>query len=242
MNNGKIVIFDFDGTLTPYSVARLKILEKCGIKGGIDNAELWDSIMMRIQNNDLDFFDAVYEELLISIRNAGLPLTDDSLSLGAEDLEYNNGVFEFLQMLYRLGVNNYLVSSGIKPLLDRTSISGFFSAIYATTFKYDNGKIVAVGDTVSDGKKVDIIKEIMKSNDKDDCSDIIYVGDGLTDLCVMEYVKDNGGTSVFVYLDEEGNEDLKKAKNMSAVSYFALADFTEGSALSDYIKQKCLIK
>lgn len=241
MKNNKILIFDFDGTLTPHPITKFEILEKCGISGGVDNPELWNLIRKRKQKEKRDFYVAVYEEFLAAIGNAGLPLDNDSLSLGAERIEYNNGALEFLRNLYKEGIDCYLLSSSIKVLLEKTIVAKYFSDIYATTFKYDGGKIVGVGDTVSDRKKVDVIREIMKNNGKKDCSDMIYVGDGLTDLYAMEYVKNNGGTSVFVYLDEESNE-LKSAKKQGVVDYFAVADYTNGSELNNYLKRICNLR
>ena len=41
----KIIIYDFDGTLTPLPITDFKILEKCGYVGGGNNIEV-----IKIQN------------------------------------------------------------------------------------------------------------------------------------------------------------------------------------------------
>ena len=33
----KIIVYDFDGTLTPFSLPKFEILEKCGMKDGAYN-------------------------------------------------------------------------------------------------------------------------------------------------------------------------------------------------------------
>ena len=70
-----------------------------------------------------------------------------------------------------------------------------------------------------------------------DCSDVIYIGDGLTDLYAMEYVRSNGGESVFVYLDSS-NELLNAARESDAVSYFDYADYSINSSLFNYIIER----
>lgn len=35
----KIIIYDFDGTLTPFSLPKFEILEKCGMKDGAHNPQ-----------------------------------------------------------------------------------------------------------------------------------------------------------------------------------------------------------
>ena len=49
MKNNKILIFDFDGTLTPHPITKFDILEKGGISGGVANPELWNLIRKRKQ-------------------------------------------------------------------------------------------------------------------------------------------------------------------------------------------------
>ena len=96
---------------------------------------------------------------------------------------------------------------------------------------------------MSDKNKVEAIKEIISENnyDKDDCSDIIYIGDGLTDVFAMEYVKKNNGVTIFVYYDENSKE-MKLIQEKEVVTFFTLADFSETSFLNSYVKKLCNIE
>lgn len=40
----KIIIYDFDRTLTPYSLPKFEILEKCGMKGAAYNPHFLELI------------------------------------------------------------------------------------------------------------------------------------------------------------------------------------------------------
>ena len=234
----KIIIYDFDGTLTPYPITKFEILDKCGLVGGTSSPVLLEAINKKLAEGYEHYY-AIYNCFLDVVRRSKYTLNDENISLGAEKLEYNEGVFEYFDELKDKNIKNYLISSGIKVLLDRTAVSNYFDEIYATTFKYDNDIIIDTDYLMSDKKKVDIIKKILIDNgySDDDCSDVIYIGDGLTDLYAMEYVKSNGGDSIFVYLDDK-NELIKVAENSDAVSYFDYADYSINSTLFNYIMER----
>ena len=232
----KIIIYDFDGTLTPYSVTRFEILEKCGYKGGTDNPELVDSFKDKFMKENANFYDAVYRTFIEKVNCTSYKMTADSISMGAEDMEFNVGVDEFFEWIKDSNISNYILSSGVKTMIEKTKIAKYFDEIYATTFKFDEFGIARDIDCLIDDEAKSLyIEKIMKDNNRDDCRDIIYIGDGLTDYYAMEYVKNNGGTTIFVYQDEN-SEDVLKAKESDVVSFFFLADYSNDSDLSNYIK------
>ena len=89
---------------------------------------------------------------------------------------------------------------------------------------------------MSDKNKVEAIKEIIRENGNKDCSNIIYIGDGLTDFYAMEYVKKNNGTTIFVFQDEN-SKDMQSIKEKDVVSFYAPADFSSDSKLNNYVKK-----
>ena len=118
--------------------------------------------------------------------------------ISIKELKYNEGLYEFLEYLFSNGVDNYIVSAGMKCFLEKTSIRNYFKDVYGTTFKYKNKEIVGIDNLVTDKEKISCVKDIMVKNNLENCSNIVYIGDGLTDLPVMEYVKNNGGVSIFL--------------------------------------------
>lgn len=234
----KIIIYDFDGTLTPYPITKFEILDKCGLVGGTSSPVLLEAINKKLYEGYERYY-AIYNCFLDVVRRSEYTLNDENISLGAEKLEYNEGVFEYFDELSKKDIKNYLISSGIKVLLDRTVVSDYFDEIYATTFKYENDIIIDTDYLMSDKKKVDVIKKILVDNGyrDNDCKDVIYIGDGLTDLYAMEYVKGHGGESIFVYLDDK-NDLIKVAENSDAVSYFDYADYSINSTLFNYIMER----
>ena len=239
-----IIIYDFDGTLTPYSLPKFEILEKCGLQHGALNPNFLEMSKNKAQDEKVDLYTAIYRTYFEIIKNANLSLSDDNFCLGANTVIYNNGVVDFLNFLKDNGVSNYLLSSGIKVYLEKTNIAHFFEEIYGTTFIYNsNGEAVGIDYLMSDKNKVDAIKDIVKmtGNNENDCQNIIYIGDGFTDYYAMEYVKRNGGTSIFVYKNKN-SQDLKRLKEKDVISFSTYADFSYDSQLSEFIKKLVLKK
>ncbi|MBR4672372.1 MAG: haloacid dehalogenase-like hydrolase [Bacilli bacterium] len=232
----KIIIYDFDGTLTPFPMPKLEFLEKCGFKDGLMNEEFGKRVAEISKRSNVDKYRALYEALLSLLNEKNIRLDNKTLALGSDKVIYNKGVEEFLEYLNNNGVSNYLLSSGIKPFLYNVSIAPLFKDIYATTFKYDKDIVVNVDFLMSDLNKVEAIKDIMRVNNIKDCSDIIYIGDGLTDYFAMEFVVNNNGKTIFVYKDYN-EEYINKMK--SVISYHTKNDFSLNKELVSIVKELC---
>ena len=241
--NKKIFIYDFDGTLTPYPITKVGVLMDCGFPDGMMDPKFMSLVRERRLSKIYDVYTACYEVLLEVLRKNNVPLTKENFIIGAHDLEYNLGVLEFFERTKDYNVSNYLVSSSSKDFLEGTIVNKYFKDIYATTFKYgENGEAIEPDFLMSDKRKVEVIKEIIKSNgmDENDCSNVIYIGDGLTDLYAMEFVRNNGGKSIFVYLDED-SDSYKSAQDVQVVDYFVKADYRENGEFSILFENICNI-
>lgn len=233
----KKIVYDFDGTLTPYSMPKFEILEKCGMKDGAMNPKFRELAKERLPQSG-NLYKAMFQTYFDIIRNSGNLLVDSNLSLGADNVMYNKGVEEFLELLQQNNVPNYLLSSGLLVYLEKTKVAQYFEKIFATTFIYDeNNEVIDIDYLMSDENKVEAIKQITLESD---CKDIIYIGDGLTDYYAMEYVKNNGGTVIFVFNDED-SKDISIMKEKNIVDLFTKADFSTSSELNTYVKKLCKI-
>lgn len=222
----KIIIYDFDGTLTPYPITTFKILEECGFVGGGNNKELQHIVLTKMKEKNIDLYNSFYETILEIVENNGYSLTNDVLALGADEIEYNNGILEYFTVLKNMNVDNYIVSSSMKCFLDNTLVSKYFKKIYASTFKYKNNNIIGLENLITDDKKIDAIREIVSNNNY---NNVVYIGDGLTDLKAMKFIKDNGGISIFV------GENIDDIKNRDDISFIFKRDYSKDSDLFKYI-------
>ena len=232
-----INIFDFDGTLTPYFLPKWTVLMKCGLADGAMSPEFLEMAKETAARKGLDIYQALYDVYFTLLKEHGIALTDENFCLGAQEIEYNDGVLEFLQRLQNSGMKNYILSSGLKVYLEKSQAASLVAGIYATEFSYDDaGEANGIKSLMSDKNKVQAIKEICQQNNgrEDDCTNVVYVGDGFTDYYAMEYVKQHGGATVFVYRDPE-SKDLAAIREKNVVDLYTLVDFAAGSELDKYI-------
>jgi len=83
----KIIIYDFDGTLTPYSLPKFEILEKSGMKDGAYNPQFLELSQKRSKTKNIDLYRAIYDVYFEIIKNAGFKLTDENFSLGCGNVD-----------------------------------------------------------------------------------------------------------------------------------------------------------
>ncbi len=65
---------------------------------------------------------------------------------------------------------------------------------------------------------------------------MIYFGDGLTDVPCMKLIKSHSGQSIAVYAPDRQSSNAKRLLEENRVNFIRLADYREGSALEDLTK------
>jgi hypothetical protein len=145
-------------------------------------------------------------------------------------------------------VEHYVISSGLREIIEGSSISGEFREIYASEFYYDqNGRPVWPKLAVNFTAKTQFVYRINKgvldvSNDRDlnasmpddskrvPFTNMIYMGDGLSDVPCMKMMRAYGGQAIAVYSagNRPGVEDLLLK---GRVDYIFPADYRKGTAL-----------
>lgn len=65
---------------------------------------------------------------------------------------------------------------------------------------------------------------------------MIYIGDGLTDVPCMKLVKTNGGQSIAVYDEDKGKEAVQALKKAGRVNFVAAADYRQGGDIETIVK------
>lgn len=222
------MIYDFDGTITKSKVPKYGVIDRCGDSSLFSSEDIIKAAMEKGDN----LYEVFYDMYFNLIRKANLKINDENLSLGADAALYNDGIEEFFENLGRFH-RNYIVSSGVKVFLERTKISKYFKEIYATTFTYANGEVAGFDDMMTNEKKVESIRKIMEKEGENDCHNVIYLGDGLTDYHAMEYVKKHGGETILISCDENLIGSMKEV-----ASYCFKGDYSKESDLYKHIEKK----
>lgn len=232
-----IIIYDFDGTLTPYSLPQYEILKKCGYTD--------ESLMNRVNEEmhkkiDESFYDAYYKCYQKILAEKEIAMTRDNVCMGAKSIEFNNGVEEYFNKFQnsKTGIKHYIVTSGIKDYVDETKIRKYVNDIYGVTFKFKNEVMEDIDVLVTDKKKVDIIKCIQDKNNQTE--QIIYFGDGMTDKFAFEYVHSIGGKNVFIISNDKSIENFKILNSNGIIDECFEADFGSDSKISKYIQKQIL--
>ena len=234
----KIILYDFDGTLTPYAWTKFGVLEECGLEGGAYNPDFIRMVRERTAHDQSDPYSALWKVYLELLEEKGFALTDENFGIGAPELEYNPGVKKFLTRLKDKGVKNYVTSSSLKVFLEQTQVAPLFEKIFATEFSYnDRGIAEGVEFLMNEQTKVEVIEKILDENGLGENLDsVIYVGDGLTDIPAMEYVKNRGGETIFV--QSKYNEvNVGDIRETNAITLSAVADFSEGSEVWNFVEK-----
>ncbi|MBS5784907.1 MAG: hypothetical protein ACLTTR_04785 [Clostridia bacterium] len=226
-----VIIYDFDGTLTPYSLPQYEIIKKCGY-----NEEM---LMNRIEEkltNSKSLYEAYYKCYIEILLENNILLTKANVCLGADKVEFNNGVIEYFKNFQSqtTGVKHYIVTSGIKDYVDKTVIRKLVDGVYGVTFNEENGIYKDIDMLLTDKKKVDFIKQVQKDNQE--TNNIIYFGDGLTDGFAFEYVHSIGGKNVFIATKKESMETYKQLNVKGIIDKYFEPDFSMSSKLSKYIQ------
>ncbi len=247
-------IYDLDGTLVDgylYNQCFEKILN-------LDLLAEWPSIVEKSAESDatpnLYFTYTLVRSMKEYAQKTGktfAEIYDECVN----NVKYFDGVTEWFDKINAYGkargfdIQHYIVSAGDKELISRISIAPHISKIYANTFIYENGEPVWASNVITSVEKTECIYRISKGKfnsydysiyDKTNkehrnvpFENIVYFGDGETDIPSMKLVKNKGGHSVAVY--GENKERAQKLLDDNRVSAIAPADYTEGSALFEYI-------
>jgi len=147
-------------------------------------------------------------------------------------------------------VQHYLISAGQKEILDGVSIRRHFKRIYASEYHFNHHGVATfpkllVTDTMKTqflfriNKGIEAVTESINEHMPEDerpipFQNMIYVGDGMTDVPSMALTKKNGGHTVAVY-DAEGDRGRAtcvKLLDAGRVDFIAEADFRAASRLT----------
>ena len=248
-------LYDFDKTLCTTDMEDYAFITSLGMTP----REFWSVANGFGHANRMDGILAYMYTMIQESEKRRLPFTRESLREMGRDIVLFPGVQEWFGRINAFGdsqgvqVEHYIISSGLREIIEGSSISGEFKEIYASEFYYDEaGKPVWPKLTVNFTAKTQFVYRINKgvldvSDDKtlndsmpDDSkrvpfTNMVYMGDGLSDVPCMKMMRAYGGQAIAVYQESNrmGVEDLL-AKGR--VDFIFPADYSEGTALDQTVK------
>ncbi len=251
------LLYDFDKTLSRKDMQEYGFIESLGVD---DAKDFWGMVRKTVIDENMDSVLAYMYEMVIQAKNSGKPITQQSLASYGNKIEFYPGVSEWFSLVNAIGagfdieVEHYIVSSGLKEIIEATSIAKWFKQIYACEFLYDFAKEavwpkMAINYTGKTQFLFRINKGILDiSNDADlnkytpenkrpiPFANMIYFGDGLTDVPSMKLVKTGGGHAIAIYPpDELPSKITLQLATDQRVDFLAAADYRKDGVLINII-------
>lgn len=250
------ICYDFDKTLSPDDMQAQGYIQSIEY----EVADFWKESNKLASDNDMDQ-NLAYMYMMASKSRGKVLFTKDTLHKDGSKVQLFPGVSTWFDRINEYGKNkgviveHYIISSGLKEMIEGTEVAGKFKKIYASSFYFDSdGVAVWPAQVVNYTNKTQFLfrieKGVLDINDQGVNSffepdqyrvpfrNMVYIGDSDTDIPCMKLVNINGGHSIGVYNSE--TKDKSKVFRMldeNRIKYFVAADYTEGSKLEQLVHQ-----
>lgn len=247
------IIYDFDRTLSTREMQEYSFVEQTGMTA----TEFWDTCNRMMYDHNMDQILAYMYVMADESQKKHLGITRESFNQQGKAVELLKGVETWFDRITNYGkehginVEHYVISSGLKEIIEGTSIAKYFKMIYAAEFYYgENGEPIWPAMAVNYTSKTQFVyrinkgvldvtehnllnKSTLEDEKRVPFANMIYIGDGMTDVPCMKLVKLNGGCSIAVYQnnDEVANYLFEKGR----VNFTAKADYSSGKKLESII-------
>lgn len=253
------LVYDFDGTLTPQPMQEYTVLPQLGITGEEFWQEVNDEVIRTGGDSILTYMRLLVEKIDLNKKH----LSREALRDLAKNIKYFPGVESWFGRINEyvsersggaVEARHYIISAGLSEILEGVSIKPHFERIYASQYYFNHHEAacfptIVINDTtktqylfrINKGREesLDSINEYMAEEIRPiPFNNMIYIGDGLTDVPCMTVVKNYGGYAVAVHEAENARsiEVCKELAHANRIDYFAPADYRRGRRLEKRVK------
>ncbi len=250
------LLYDFDKTLCTQDMQNYAFIPSLGMVPG----DFWREANDFGRRERMDGVLAYMYTMIRKCAQLGVPLTRESLVHCGRSIEFFPGVLDWFERINRFGgllgarVEHYVISSGLREIIEGSAIASAFREIYASEFLYDAGgrplwPKLAVNFTAKTQFVYRINKGVLDVSDDKALNDsmpdeskrvpftnMIYIGDGLSDVPCMKMMRSYGGQAIAVYqaANRSGVEQLLRQRR---VDFIYPADYREGTELEATVQE-----
>lgn len=248
------LIYDFDKTLCSKDMQEYSFIPNLNMK----EEEFWHKVTEFADKEKMDKILAYMYIMIKETKKLNKNITKDYLKSLGKDIELFNGVNTWFDNINKyaeklnIEIEHYIVSSGIKEIIEGTTISKYFKEIYACQFLYEQNIATWPKLSVNYTAKTQFISRINKGvlDIADDVTlnkmmseeerripsrNIIYFGDGLTDIPSMRMTRSCGGYAIAVYQNNDKKKVFELIKE-NRIDFYAKANYTKNSSLDKIVK------
>lgn len=249
------ICYDFDKTLSPKDMQEFGLIPKLNCS----SKEFWD------QSNGMakkEGMDKILAYMMTIIKKAGhdISITKKDFNSLGKDIELFPGVETWFERVNKIAqeahvnVEHYIISAGLKEIIQGTSIAPCFKEIYASSFLYSaSGEAYWPRQVVNYTTKTQYLFRINKNcldlSDEDSVNEykedeerripftnFIYIGDSETDIPAMKIVKNGGGIAIGVYDPHTKNMDkVMPLLKQKRIDFLTPADYSENSRIEQLV-------
>ena len=247
------LVYDFDKTLSTDDMQNFSFIPAVGMEPDA----FWATTKALTEKTGMEKILSYMYVMIEKCKEKGIPLTKEYLQKLGKEVKLYDGVTTWFSRINSYGeelgvkVEHYIVSSGTKEIIEGTSIAKEFKEIYACEFLYDKDGIaiwpkVTINYTSKTQFLFRISKGALKRNDdikvnsrldshRIPFENILYMGDGLTDIPCMTLVKEKGGKSIAIYPAGQ-KEKVSFLFEDERVNYVCRGDYSANSNLEKIVK------
>ncbi len=249
------LMYDFDKTLCSKDMQEYSFIPSIGMSA----SDFWSEADRIAHKSDMDKILAYMYLMIKQAKKNDVSISRESFNNLGKDVILYKGVKSWFKRINEYGkslgveIEHYIISSGLKEIIDGTSIAKEFKRIYACEFHYNASGNAdwpqrAVNYTtktqylfrISKGV-LDVMDDVkLNRNIEDDdrripYRNMIYIGDGLTDVPCMKLIKQYGGQSIAIYQKSQKSKTEVLLKD-NRVNFICEADYSKDSELDRIIK------
>lgn len=248
------IIYDFDKTLATTDMQNYSFIKSVGMTV----PQFWEATGKFCTENNCDKILGYMYMMLKCAKNAGISLTRKFLNECAKDVTFFPGVETWFSRINEYAaakgiiVEHYICSSGNKEIIEGTPIAKCFKKVFGCQFVYDSNTKEAIWPKVAINytqktqylyrisKGLLTTKQEEKVNEKInkkriEFKNMIYIGDGITDVPCMEIVKNAGGHAIAIA--STNKEITKRLENDRRVQFVVKPDYRGDSKLDKMVKK-----
>lgn len=247
------MMYDFDKTLCTKDMQEYSFIPKVNM----DSNTFWSEVTKLAEDEKMDRILSYMYYMLKKAKAEDVPIHKHDFMDAGKDIQLYPGVESFFTRLNAyadtlgIKIEHYIISSGLKEIIQGSILKDKFKKIYACEFHYDvNGVadwpaltvnytnktqfLFRINKGVLDVYEDEQLNEFVEDIDRRiPFRNMIYIGDGLTDVPCMKLVKENGGQSIAVYTQKEKVNHLLVNRR---VDFICEADYREDSELDQTLK------
>ena len=250
------LMYDFDNTLSPGAMQTYDFMKLIHTTPDV----FWG------ETNELDVLEKMDPNLsymylmLVKARECGFHPTREWFEKLGASVELYPGLTKWFERINAYGeskgaiIEHYVISSGLREMINGTHINKYFKRVYACEYLYGpDGEAIWPKSVVNYTTKTQFLFRISKGAFElaDDevvnkhmpetmkhCPfrNMIYIGDGSTDIPCMQLVRDRGGESIAVYPDAKNKTIAQGLLKDNRVSFMERADYSANSSLDKTVK------